>query len=82
LIPGFAVAADAIVKCGACGAAAGVPCKKLGGGKVHIGRRVKRLLLTAKATREEREVIEEELLELLREELAAKKRKPARRQRS
>jgi hypothetical protein len=71
---GFAVAADAIVACGVCGAKEGKPCKPVKKdrgkpwrlGTVHIGRRIKRLLLTAKATPEERAKIEKALIATLK----------------
>ena len=78
-IAGFAVEADALVPCGVCGAREGKPCKStqndkrrkvlLKPGIVHFGRRVKRLLLTARAAPGERERVEAELLKVLRAEL-------------
>jgi hypothetical protein len=78
-IEGFLHAADAIVECRACGATYGEPCKpqpkdkgKLLPGYVHIGRRVKRLMLTARRWWE-RDKIENELTELLAKELKGRK---------
>jgi hypothetical protein len=82
-IPGFLIAADAITACRACGAAVGKPCfdtertlrKKskerppLKPGCVHFSRRIARLLMTGSATAAERERIESELVDLLREDL-------------
>ena len=87
MIPGFVVAADAIVACPACGAAVGSPCDATGReragalqpGHVHFGRRVRRLLLTASAAPGERLQIERELVELLREELLERAKKKKRR---
>lgn len=79
---GFRVAADAIVPCAACGAVEGVPCKTvprdkvpLKLGQVHFGRRVRRLLLTARARGKERERLEAEAVEMLREHLAEQRRR-------
>ncbi len=84
-IPGFLIAADAIVACRGCGAAVGRPCfdtprtlrgksgkrqrEPLRPGHVHFSRRILRLLMTGSATADEREKIEGELVELLREDL-------------
>ncbi len=77
-IPGFLVAADAIVPCRACGAAEGEPCRplrkrgkfvKLAPGAVHIGRRLHRLLLTARASAAERALLEEAAARMLAEHL-------------
>jgi hypothetical protein len=65
---GFLVEADAIVPCLTCKVAEGVPCKGLKRGYVHIGRRVKRLLLTASKP-EKREEFEAEAVKMLREHL-------------
>ena len=74
-IPGFLIAADAIVPC-ACGAVEGEPCvttakdkKPLKPGHVHIGRRVRRLLLTARCAPGERERLEAEAVTMLIEAL-------------
>lgn len=78
-IKGFLVAADAIVPCPhkGCNAAEGQPCHKvkderLHRGDVHFGRRLKRLLLTAKKPHE-REALEAEAVKLLKEYLKEKK---------
>ena len=72
-IPGFLHEADAIVPC-SCGAVEGEPCKpddRRGWepGTVHFGRRLRRLMLTGKATEEQREKFEREAVAMLREEL-------------
>lgn len=75
LLAGFLYSADAIVPCKACGAVDGEPCKgKLKPGFVHIGRRLRRLLLTAKArSNSERERFEAEAVKMLRGHLAARR---------
>jgi hypothetical protein len=72
-IPGFLVAADAIVPCKACGAEEGEPCKgdELEAGFVHFGRRLRRLLLTARAP-EKRDAFEAQAVEMLREYMREK----------
>jgi hypothetical protein len=72
-IPGFLIAADAIVPC-ACGAVEGEPCitrakdkKPLEPGCVHLGRRVRRLLLTGRAP-DQRERLEAEAVAMVLEE--------------
>jgi hypothetical protein len=79
-IPGFLTAADAIVPCGTCKAAEGKPCTpvprdkgRLKPGYVHIARRVKRLLLTARGTSAQREDFERKAVEMLREWLLEKR---------
>jgi hypothetical protein len=79
-LSGFLYPADAIVPCKVCGVAEGIPCRtirkdkvKLKPGFVHFGRRVSRLLLTAKAPHE-RDRLEDEAVKLLREYLAEAKR--------
>jgi len=69
-LAGFVDPADAIVACRGCGAAEGVPCrgKGLKPGFVHFGRRVRRLLLTAKAP-ERRARLEAKALRMLRAHL-------------
>ena len=74
-ISGFLVEEDAIVPCW-CGAKEGQPCRPTAKdrgkpwkpGQVHFGRRVRRLLLTAKATDAERQEFHRKALEMLREE--------------
>ena len=75
LLAGFLYPADAIIPCKACGAVDGEPCKgKLKPGFVHIGRRLRRLLLTAKArSNSERERFEAEAVKMLRGHLAARR---------
>lgn len=75
-IPGFLIAADAIVPCARCGATEGAPCttmakdkEPLKPGHVHLGRRVRRLLLTARCTPDQRERLEAEVVSMLIEEL-------------
>lgn len=71
---GFLQAADAIVACGACKADVGKPCRPIARdrgkvwsvGQVHIARRIRRLMLTARATSGEREQIEADLVGALR----------------
>jgi hypothetical protein len=78
-LAGFLIPADAIVSCPACDAVEGEPCKAatrwdeapLESGHVHIGRRMRRLLLTALATSEERARLEAEAVLLLRTTLKA-----------
>jgi len=89
-VNGFLIAADAIVPCGFCGAVEGEPCREVGKkdlgrlkpGFVHIGRRVKRLMLTARDV-SKRDALEEravsELKEWLREHPLPKKRAKAKR---
>ena len=57
-IEGFKTKEDAIVACPACAAPIGVACAGTIPGLVHFGRRLKRLLLTAAATPEERKAFE------------------------
>jgi hypothetical protein len=70
-IKGFLTAADAIVVCKVCGAKEGVPCEgsnkgaELKPGYVHFGRRVKRLLLTARATQAQRTAFEKKAVKML-----------------
>jgi len=78
-LSGFLHPADAIVPCKTCGVVEGEPCKplpkdkdQLKPGFVHFGRRVQRLLLTAKARGNEREQFEEKAVKMLREHLAAR----------
>jgi hypothetical protein len=72
---GFLVAADAIVPCKTCGAAEGVPCKGKGLKRnyVHIGRRVSRLLLSARRP-EKREEFEAAAVKELHKFLREKRR--------
>ena len=75
-IPGFQQEADAIVAC-ACGAKEGQPCKPSAKdrgkpwavGQVHFSRRMRRYLLTGKATAAERDAFEKKAVEMLRQEL-------------
>ena len=81
-IPGFLIAADAIVRCRVCGSEEGDPCvpvardqgKPWREGQVHFGRRLARLLLTAKARLGERERLEAEAVEMFVEHLKTKRK--------
>jgi hypothetical protein len=65
---GFLIAADAIVPCKACGVPDGVPCTGLKDGQVHFGRRLSRLLLTARAP-EKRDEFEAKAVAMLRKHM-------------
>ena len=74
-LTGFLHPADAIVPCKACGAVEGEPCRSspkdvLKPGFVHFGRRLQRLLLSAKGRADEREKFEAKAVSMLREHLA------------
>lgn len=75
-LSGFLNPADAIVACSTCGSPEGVPCKptsrdpNLKPRYIHIGRRIRRLLLTASMTNEDRMKLEASVVKMLREHLA------------
>jgi hypothetical protein len=79
VIPGFLDPADATVECSVCRAPIGKPCRRapkdkvaLKPGFVHVARRIRRLLLTARArSSEERERVEAEAVKMVQEHLAA-----------
>ena len=81
-VRGFAVAADSIVCCPhkGCAATEGAPCHKVRGeqlppGAVHLGRRLRRLLLTAKANPEERAAFERDAVSMLLAHLRDKRKR-------
>lgn len=76
-LSGFLNPSDAIVACGTCGSQEGVPCKptsrdakRLNPRSVHIGRRIRRLLLSASMTLNERIKFEASIVKMLREHLS------------
>lgn len=76
-LSGFLDPADAIVACGTCGSQEGIPCKptsrdlkRLKPGYVHIGRRIRRMLLTASLPYVKRASLEASVVKMLREHLS------------
>ena len=76
-LSGFLDPADAIVACGTCGSQEGVPCKPTSRDvkppkprHVHIGRRIRRLLLTASLSYNDRTALEASVVKMLREHLS------------